>query len=238
MRLNGVFEGWTLVLGAKRATDEGVRRRVRLELTAVTGLILSYIWLWQGSFPVSLGLCLGLFLAISLSSHRRAGETLAEIGFSTTNLLNSARLSALVVGPVLVKTGAVAILVFGTVPFAESTFSGTEVASELGWGILQQYILLGFYLRRFKEILGGVGATLAAAGVFSLFHLPNPFLAVTCFACGLVSSWIYAKAPNFWVLGMTHALVASTFSESLPEWLTGGMKVGPGYLKFVGLTEG
>ena len=90
--------------------------------------------------------------------------------------------------------------------------------------------LVCFFYRRFREFVGGDGrATLAAASLFALFHLPNPLLAPAAFATGIVACWLYRREPNILVLGLLHALVGGAIRQSLGADITYHMRVGPGF---------
>src|SRR5262249_23641203 len=54
--------------------------RPELDLTLLTALLVSYIWLWQGAFPGDFFVCATLYFAIGVWSHWRRKETAAEIG--------------------------------------------------------------------------------------------------------------------------------------------------------------
>jgi membrane protease YdiL (CAAX protease family) len=96
------------------------------------------------------------------------------------------------------------------------------------FSIAQQYALLGFYYRRFDDVLPGVPLPiLVTAGLFAFFHLPNPFLTVATFVAGILACIFYRKAPNLYVIGIAHGLLAAAVLESsLHGLMTVGMKVG------------
>ena len=95
------------------------------------------------------------------------------------------------------------------------------------FGVAQQYLLLGFYLRRYQEALPGDSLpVMATALTFSLLHLPNGFLVVATFLVGLGSCWLYPRAKNLWILGLAHGLLSLALSASISKSLASGMKVG------------
>jgi hypothetical protein len=100
------------------------------------------------------------------------------------------------------------------------------------WGLLQQYWLQAFALRRLLQAkLPVAGAVLLAAGVFSLLHAPNWPLVGLTFGAGLVWCGIFLKAPNLLALGVSHALLAVLTYVCLPrDWL-GRLTVGAMYLR-------
>ena len=201
-------------------------RSAWLELLAVTGLLLSYIWFWQGSFRGDFLLCLGLFVGITLTGHRRRGETARDLGFRLDNLGSSAKVVFTYVLPLMVLMIAVGLLLdLHREPPIERLW--TRVALMPLFGLAQQYGLLGFYLRRFREALPGNWAPIvASAVVFTALHAPNlPVMAMTL-AMSLGACWLYRRAPNLWVLGIAHGLLSLTVAMFLADLLVSGLKVG------------
>jgi len=210
-------------------------RRAAAELAAMTLLILSYIWLWQDSFPGDFTLCVALFVAIGAAAHLRSGETASAIGFGFGNLRPALLQAACFVGPVILAPLLVGIWL-GSIGAAGAPRHGwvCGLLWRVLWGTAQQYGLLAFYYRRWRELLPGAAApTIAAAGLFALFHLPNPFLTGVTLAAGLLSCWLYRRVPNLWALGLAHGLLSLSISRSLPLDVTFGLRVGPGFWRFL-----
>ena len=202
-----------------------------LELLAATGLLLSYIWVWQGSFNGDFLLCLALFLAITLTGHRRRGETARDLGFRLDNFAPAARLVFSFVAPLILLMVVVGLgLGLNREPPIERLW--TRIALMPLFGVAQQYGLLGFYYRRFQEALPGVQApVLASVVVFAVLHAPNlPLMGMT-FVVSLGSCWLYRRAPNLWVLGLAHGLLSITVAMFLAKLLVAGLKVGPRALR-------
>lgn len=203
------------------------RRTAGLELTAATGLLLSYIWFWEGSFKGDFLVCLLLFLAITVSGHRRRGESAHDLGFRLDNLESSARLVFSYVAPlVLVMVGiGLALDLHRELPIERLW---TRVALMPLFGVVQQYGLLGFFYRRFQEALPGRWAPiLASALVFAFLHAPNTPLMVMTLAVSLGACVLYRRATNLWVLGLAHGLLSITVAMLLAKLLLYGLKVGP-----------
>lgn len=207
------------------------RRAAWIELLSVTGLILSYIWLWQGTFDGDFLVCLGLVVAITLGGHRRRGETARDLGFRVDNFGQSAKEVFAIVGPLLVIMIIVGLaLGWNREPPIDRLW--TRVALMPLFGIIQEYALLGFYYRRFDEALpGDVLPTLASASVFALLHLPNTPLMALSFVAGIGACWFYRRNPNLWVLGLAHGLLSITVAMFLAKLLIFGLKVGPRALR-------
>jgi hypothetical protein len=206
---------------------------VVVELSTMAAVMLSYIWIWRGSFPGDFWVCVALYLAIGVWSHVRRGETAREIGFRLDNL-GPALLRALIwIGPLIVLAFTVGMLL-DSIHLTTSARWHLHWIRRIAWGTLQQYGLLCFFYRRLGELLPGRWPPIfAAAGMFALFHLPNPFLTLVTLGAGVLSAWLYRRIPNVWALGLFHGLLASAISRALPDYFTGGMRVGPGFWTFM-----
>jgi membrane protease YdiL (CAAX protease family) len=199
----------------------------------MVALLLSYIWGWQGAFPGHFGVVFAVYVLLGASSHMRRGETAKDIGATLAGFGRALSLAARIVGPVVLTLLIVGAL-RGTLTLPPFRSWPAAFAWTAFWGTAQQYGLLCFFYRRFRELLpGSTQAKLAAAAAFAAFHLPNPFLVPVTFAAGLVASWIYDRAPNLWALGLAHGITGLVLTRALPPSVTGGMRVGPGYLHHI-----
>ncbi|HEU5393280.1 MAG TPA: CPBP family intramembrane glutamic endopeptidase, partial [Candidatus Methylomirabilis sp.] len=163
-----------------------------------------------------------------------AGERPADLGLRGDNLVVASRdalLATITIGLVLVGAGAL----LGSLDFPPLDLWPRTLRDGIAWGVLQQYGLLCIYYRRFRELLPGPGgrALRAASAVFALLHLPNPFLTIATFGAGALSCWLYRRTPNLIVLGIMHGVISFLIVETLPDSITMGMRVGPGYSRFV-----
>ena len=216
----------TLSTTTNGTTARGGSRADWIELAAMTALVLSYEWLWDGAFRGNGVLVLFLFLAIVVTGHRRRGETLREIGFRLDNFWSSARF--------VFSFAVPAALVIILVGWLTGLFHPRPIGHLIPrlailplFSIAQQYALLGFYFRRFDDVLsGGTLPILVTSGLFAFFHLPNPFLTVATFVAGILACIFYRKAPNLYVIGLAHGLLAAVLESSLHGLMTVGMKVG------------
>jgi membrane protease YdiL (CAAX protease family) len=202
------------------------------EIVAMAGLLISYIWGWGDTFEGDFTLCVVLYLGVGLEAHIRAGESPADLGLRLDNLGAAARDALLALIPIgLLLLGAGALL--GSLDFPAPARWPRILLDGIAWGAIQQYGLLCVFYRRFGEVLPGRrGPLLAASAVFGLFHIPNPFLTVATFGAGALSCWLYRRAPNLIVLGVLHGIIAFMIVESLPDAITMGMRVGPGFFNF------
>jgi len=209
--------------------EERARSAAVLEVAALTVLLLSYIWGWQGAFPGSSLLIVVLYFGIGIASHLRRGESARQIGFRLDNWQAAFR-------GVLIAVGTAALF-FLAVGAALNTWhfpSARQMALELpwmvAWGTAQQYGLVCFFYQRLLEILQGPrAATLGAASLFAVFHVPNPLLLAVTLGAGIVSCTLYRRVPNVIALGVAHAVISIVIASTLPLEFTHRMHVGPGF---------
>jgi membrane protease YdiL (CAAX protease family) len=225
-----------LSFGLYREMETAVRARGRsaavLEVTALTALVLSYIWGWQDTFPGAGVLVVVLYFGIGILSHVRRGESARQIGLRLDNWQAASRNALVVVGiaslALLALGGAL-----GTWHFPTTKETLAMLPWMLAWGTAQQYGLVCFLYQRLFDILQGPrAATLGAATLFAAFHIPNPLLLAVTLSAGVVSCALYQREPNVWVLGVAHAAVSFVLSGALPLSVTHGMHVGPGYFAY------
>jgi len=202
-----------------------------LDIAAMTALLLSYLWLWQRTFPGELFVCIALVVGLAVWSHWRRGETPRDLGFRLDNLAPAAIKVFSFVGPLIVVILLAGMWLGSFRVLARDEFLARLIILPL-FGLAQQYLLLGFYLRRYEEALPGSRLpVLATALTFSLLHLPNSFLVGATFLTGLGYCWLYKRAQNLWVLGLAHGLLSLAVSVSISKSLASGMKVGSRALK-------
>ena len=75
---------------------------------------------------------------------------------------------------------------------------------------------------------------IVAAGLFSVVHLPNSFLAAITFAAGLLWCWIYTRHPNVIPLAISHALGTEAVLHAFADEVTGRLRIGAAYLELRG----
>lgn len=107
------------------------------------------------------------------------------------------------------------------------------------YGPAQQYLLLGFLLRRLLQTgLASPRAIAVSAALFALVHLPNwPLVAVT-FVLGLVSGTLFLRRPNIFVLGLMHGTLAVLIRLAWPESWMQALTIGGNWLERTGNLPG
>lgn len=205
-----------------------------LEVVLFASLLLTYIWVWQGTFPHSRAVVIGVGLAFAVVSnfviHR---DRPSALGLRLDNLALSLR----EVGPATVVLAGLVVAsgwILGTLrPMEPETVS--ELPGLLLWGLLQQYALQAFVLTRLRRaFLRPVQPAAAAAGLFALHHLPNPILTAATLAAGFVWCLLFQRHPSLITLVLSHVALSLALSHSVPAEWAGGMRVGPGYFEFSG----
>lgn len=200
------------------------------ELSAMTALILTYIWIWRDAFPGDVLAVVGGYFGIALSSHWRRGETASGLGLRWDDWKSGTRGASPVVA-CAVSAPLVAGALLDSLHFPATLHLLASLAWLLVWGTLQQYGLLCFFYRRMNEVLPDPrAATAGTAVLFATFHLPNPFLTAVTTAAGVLSCTLYRRGVNVFVLGAAHAAISMALYYGLPESLTHGLRVGPAYL--------
>jgi len=109
---------------------------------------------------------------------------------------------------------------------------GLMLLSYLPWGLLQQYILNGYFLNRFDALLSSRVASLAAATLFCIAHTPNWFLMSVTFVGGYYSTLVYRRRRCLYFLGLAHALLGFLIFLIVPDSITHHLRVGPAWFRW------
>jgi len=200
-----------------------------LATAIMAALLPSSIWGWQRAFEGASALVGVLYLGVCMLSQARRGESAAELGLRFDNLPRALGSAAVFVVP------AVLVLVAAGFALESLQFSWSRAARDipwlLVWGTAQQYGLLGFFYRRFLEISGEERlAAVGASVIFATFHAPNGFLVAVTLVAGMMACILYRRVPNILAIGVAHGVISFALLCSLPPEVTGGLRVGPGYL--------
>ena len=77
------------------------------------------------------------------------------------------------------------------------------------WVLLQEYIFLAFFFRRYREIFSPHTniAIFFSALTFAIIHIPNSPLIIFCFVAGIVWAATYNKYPNLFTIAISHSVL-------------------------------
>ena len=165
-----------------------------------------------------------LALGFMLYSHLERGETLRDVGFRGDNFLAACRL-------LLLPTAIVVLLIIAAGWFTSHTIFIAPWRNRFLllplWALFQQYALNGFINRRAQLALGrGPKSIVLVAVVFSLFHFPNPLLAILTLVGGLIWAAAYQRQANLFALAISHSLSSLTLALTLSPNLLNSLRVG------------
>jgi hypothetical protein len=108
-----------------------------------------------------------------------------------------------------------------------------HAGSYLVWAIMQQIIQQTFFLARFERLTqSGLRASIIAASLFGVAHLPNPVLTPVTLAGGWLMSELYLRYRMVLPLGIAHGLVGMAIAVSVPDHIQHHMRVGLSYLLY------
>ncbi|HXY10941.1 MAG TPA: CPBP family intramembrane glutamic endopeptidase [Terriglobales bacterium] len=194
------------------------------EVGLVFGLILAAVWTPLGgiNFAVSLA---AAALIIVLAFHAHSPD---ELGLVRPF---SGALVTLAAGALLVFVIAAIGLLTRTVgpPQPLPWFRAWQYAI---WALLQQFILQSFMYLRLESVVGGRRAVLTAAVLFSVAHIPNPWLVALSLVGALFFCETFRRYRNIFPLGLVHGALGLTIAASLPDRWLHHMRVGLGYLMY------
>ena len=101
------------------------------------------------------------------------------------------------------------------------------------WGLAQQWVLQTMILAEAQRRTSDRAGIWIAAAIFGVIHLPNPFLSVITFAGALLWCRIYDRHPNILPLAVSHALGTLAILYAFDGDITGRLRIGLSYLRFV-----
>ena len=81
----------------------------------------------------------------------------------------------------------------------------------LPWALLQQFLFQFYLLGRLLSLLPAPVAVVATGMVYSLVHLPEVGVALASAPAGIFWTFLYRRDRLLLPLGLSHALIASTF---------------------------
>ncbi|MBS3734554.1 MAG: CPBP family intramembrane metalloprotease [Phycisphaerae bacterium] len=220
--------------GLSAHTSPVVRALLGAEVVAYVAVFIAYVWIalpdagrlgaWNAAFGV---FAIGVPVALNLlhgDRPRDSGIRLDTLACATRGVA----LATAVMGGGVVATG----LVVGGLHWDGWARFGERIGLYLAWGLVQQYLLQAFALRRLRQAgLPVAPAAVLAAGLFAAVHAPNwPLVALTAGA-GCVWCVLFIRTPNLLPLGVAHAALAVAVYYAWPMDWHMGLAIGPEYLQ-------
>lgn len=206
------------------------RREAAAEAALIFVAILLDIW-W---LRFHLAAAWAPILAVIVLSHVARGETPRWIGFRLDNLAAAWRR----IGVFLFATaGALfaAGLLAGTIRDVRTDSAVGDLILYCFWGLLQEYVLNGFFVNRLAEARQAPSAhavALEAAVLFATAHVPNWFLMLVTLAGGYLAARVYQRDRNLFVLGLAHGVIGILIYLVVPDSISRHLYVGPRWFSF------
>jgi membrane protease YdiL (CAAX protease family) len=203
-----------------------VRKLSLLEPVSLFVFLMAYIWKFRFSRPhfwIAI-------LACMLLSHLLHRESPRTLGFGRHSLRECAHQFAplLAILSLLLVCAGLMLHTTRRVGFDQAFLA---LAAYLPWGLLQQYILNGYFLNRFQQSLSPRTAAWVTAAMFAAAHTPNGFLMAVALAGGWCATQVYRRHRNLYFLGIAHATVGFLLYVTVPDSISHHLDVGPGLLR-------
>jgi membrane protease YdiL (CAAX protease family) len=214
--------------GREGPTPADGKRRALVEISIGYGLILIAIWTplpWQRVVDWAA-------LAWVVSATVRSFDGWRAMGLEVSGSLRSLWL----VG-VAFLLAASAVVLAGT--FHNLPLSGFPAMlvrrywTYAFFALLQQFLVLDFFLLRFLRLLPGRRAAVsAAAGLFAFAHLPNPILTPATLIWGFAACLLFLRYRNLYTLAAMHIIFGVCIAITVPGPVDHNMRVGLSYLTY------
>jgi hypothetical protein len=151
--------------------------------------------------------CAAMLVLAPMGLNLLHGDRPADSGLRLDNFKASARL---VVPATLVMAVVVAAVAFALHGWEWISFKrfAERSGGYLVWGMVQQYLLQAFALRRLRQAkLSPAPAVIVAACLFAMLHAPNWWLVGSTCLGAIVWCGIFIRVPNLLTLGLAHAVM-------------------------------
>lgn len=191
---------------------------------AIFALIMAYIWVIRYTHP---WFCVAIVAAMAVS-HVVRRETPSWLGFRSSNFRECARELAPAVAWLGLSLLAIGFLC-GCIRRVSWGNGAAALTAYLPWGIVQQYVLNGYFLNRLQRAASARAAPVLAAVLFSMAHLPNWFLMVVTLAGGLCCTHLYPRWRNLYALGLAHGVLGFLIYLVVPDSVSHHLRVGWGW---------
>jgi hypothetical protein len=191
-----------------------------VEALCMFALIELYIWRIRSTFP-HFWL---VILALLLLSHVLRRETPDHLGFRAAGFRRGALACAPWVAAVVAASLALgaALRTLRDVTFHWALLGFLVYCV---WGLVQQYLLNGYFVNRFAR--ADARAPVLAAACFCLAHFPNWFLMPVTLVGGYAAARVYQAYRNLFLLGLAHGILGFTIYLVVPDTVTRHLYVGP-----------
>jgi membrane protease YdiL (CAAX protease family) len=200
--------------------------RKLLEPLLMFALIMAYIWKLRAIHPNS-WIVIPALLFVSHLVHR---ETPRALGFELRGLpsmLKKLAPALILIAAALLSAGAL----FHTLRPIGLRGALFAFAPYLPWGLVQQYLLNGYFVNRFVASLSPRASGLAAALLFCAAHAPNPFLMAVTLPLGWAATTVYYRTRNLYLLGIAHAIIGLLLFLVIPDSISHHLRVGPSWFR-------
>ena len=170
----------------------GLRQLAVLEPAVLFAAIMGYIWIWRASHP-------RLWIAILASlfvSHMMHREGARQLGFGRQSLSECAHRFAPLLAVLALVMLTAGILLNTTRRMAPDQ-AFLALFAYLPWGVLQQYMLNGYFLNRFDRAFSPRASAWLTAVLFGVVHTPNLFLMAVALVGGWCATQGLPAAPQF-----------------------------------------
>ena len=197
------------------------------ESMTVFGMIMLYIWKLRAAHP---GLWVAI-LGIMLLSHFVRRESPGELGFRARALPHLVREFSPLLAVMTLAMLACGAALHSIRPIGWGG-AALALAAYLPWGLLQQYILNGYFLRQFESSLSQRSSSLIAATLFSIVHSPNPLLMCSALPGGYWSTQIYRRTRCLYLMGLLHGIAGFLLFMVVPDSISHHLRVGPAWFSW------
>jgi len=213
---------------AKGSDARRSKRRDAIEVAVAYGLILAVIWTPRPWQKILWWVAAAGIAAILIASF----EGFRAMGLRAANFFRS----LWVVAAALV-IAAVAVAISASLHTLRSPDSVRGFVENYWayavWSGVQEFLLQCFFLSRLVRVLPNPRhAAFAAAGLFTLAHLPNPVLVALTAIWGTLACLIFLRYRNLYPLALAHAILGITIGIAVPGTVDHNMRVGLGYLRY------
>jgi hypothetical protein len=205
------------------------KRRILLELAIPYGLILLVIWTPRPLQKLLWWVAAAAIVAIFWVSFDRMKQLgLRTVGFFRSLwVTGAALLVAAIIVVVAIQLDTLHLPNGGALAFVKTYWAYAL------WACVQQLLLQGFFLPRCMGLSRSTtSASLLAAVLFALAHLPNPVLTPVTLIWGFAACLLFLHYRNLYPLAMAHAIVGIAITIAIPGPVDHNMRVGLGYLTY------